>query len=361
MLKLASSTVTEAGGNQRLHACSISWSASGTYLAMGTSDRMARLWSIQDQQQHASASSSTAAAREILTLADHTGPVDRVRFHSSQEFLLATAGDSTVRLFDVRGASSKPVGKIDLAANNKGNSGGGGGGATDIAWSPKPHILAVTDRNGTVHVLDTRKLSSNQLYVDACIFSPSSHHLVAATSSDGYGEITAWNWEEEIDPNDNTGDGGGSSSSSNHKYVYPAHTGPIYSMSFSPNGNRLATGGGDALVGLWDVDSMVCTNTITRCSRFIRSVSFSHDSQIVATSTEEDGLDFAMADTGELVGKVSMTATITPGGRSRTATSGPAGADEIAFHPKIHLLACARCDSVSFAPLTLVRIKTERV
>jgi WD40 repeat protein len=204
---------------------------------------------------------------------------------------------------------------------------------------------------------------------------------LAATSSDGYGELVAWNWEEtenshffqtdnekkkKLDGVENREDTNNSKNSGgdhhyHHKtktskkyHVYPAHTGAIYACVFSPDGNHLATGGGDALVGLWDVDTMVCTSTITRCSTFIRSVSFSYDSQVVATSTEDDTVDIAMSDTGELVGKVSLS-----GGRNR-AGGGPAGADEIAFHPKSYLLACARCDSVVYAPLTIVKLKLER-
>jgi THO complex subunit 3 len=201
-----------------------------------------------------------------------------------------------------------------------------------------------------------KSFSLRPCYVDACIFSPSSHHLVAATSSDGYGELMAWNWEEEQedDAKEEEKKQQQQQTIGGKRYVYPAHTGAIYACVFSPDGKHLATGGGDALVGLWDVDTMVCTSTITRCSTFIRSVSFSYDSQIVATSTEDDAVDLAMSDTGELVGKVSLS-----GGRSR-AGGGPAGADEIAFHPKSYVLACARCDSVVHAPLTIVKLKVER-
>ena len=334
---------------------------------MGSSDRMTRLWSVSD----------SSSARELLTISGHSGNIDRVRFHPTQDFLLATtsSGDGKVLLWDIRGSSHKSAGKIDLATNT---STGPGKGAADISWSPKPGILCVTDRSGEIYVLDTRKLASNQSwssssiktnrkksnnspllksfslrpsFVDACIFSPSSHHLVAATSNDGYGEITTWNWEEGTS---NAEENNNLDGSRPPKFVYPAHTGPIYSMSVSPDGKHLATGSGDALVGLWDVNSMVCTSTITRCGRFIRSVSFSHDSQLLATSTEDDVLDVAMADSGDLVGQVSLS-----GNRGR-AGGGPCGADEIAFHPKAHLLACSRCDSVVNAPLAIVKLKVER-
>lgn len=266
----------------------------------------------------------------------HTSPVERVRFQPHHETVLCTAAsDSSVRLWDVRSASQQNLACIDVHS---------GTSATDIAWSPSSgvSILAVTERNGSVYIYDTRKLPPSSFggskakaaqgkngallhtfpltpsVVEACIFSPAGHHLVAATTNEGLGELTAWNWENKR-------------ASSSDKFVYPAHTGPIYSLTFSPDGKRLATGGSDAIVGLWDVDSMVCTQTITRLQKFTRSVAFSHDSQLIATASEEDGIDLGSADTGDLVGKVGL-------GRK-------GGADEICFHPKGHILACARCPS----------------
>jgi len=122
---------------------------------------------------------------------------------------------------------------------------------------------------------------------------------------------------------------------STHK-VFVGHTGAIYTIRFSPNGTHLATGGNDALVGLWNVPFMVCTATISRRTKFIRSVSYSYDSKLIACCSEEDGIDLANAETGECVGTVNLTKG------ARYASSGGGNADEIAFHPKGYFLACAR-------------------
>ena len=203
-------------------------------------------------------------------------------------------------------------------------------------------MLAITERNNTVNICDTRKVSQSAPastnaksgssdtaivktfsidpgLVEACIFSPMGSHLVASTTKDGMGEVGVWEWEQE----------------EAKTYSYPGHTGPIYTLAFSPDGQRMATGASDAIVGIWDAATMCCTNTISRCQRFTRSVAFSHDSQYLASS-QEDGIDLALASTGELVGKIDLC------GRNQR---GAGGADEIAFHPKNHIVACARCDS----------------
>merc|ERR1711865_178541 len=183
------------------------------------------------------------------------------------------------------------------------------------------------------------------------------------TSEDGYGELTVWDWKEankEEGINKQAEQKQENKEKSSHenndpnnsynktKFVYPAHTGPIYSLCFSRDGQRLATGGGDALVGLWDVNSMVCTSTITRCNRFVRSVSFTFDSHIIATSNR-----------GEFVGKVSLAEGRSNNRGGRNERNSP-GADEITFHPRAHLLACARCDSAIHSPLTVVKLNLSR-
>jgi len=351
--KLDSSTVYECGIHNRINARSISWNVSGTSLAMAGSDRTTKLYSTTDLMSSSSSSNSSSSSqvRELCTI---NQSVDRVRFHPNQDSILATASgsDAAVRLWDVR-SSAKASGKIDLSTS------GSNGSTVDVSWSN--NALVVTEKSGSIHVVDTRKLGNstiktsgktacilksfqlNPKIVDACVVSPSGDHLVAATSEDGYGEVTVWNWKTDNDK----------------KFVYPAHTGPIYSMCFSPDGQHLATGGGDALVGLWDVNTMVCAATMTRCDRFVRSVSFSYDSQIIATSTEEASVDLANSTTGAPIGSLSLAGNTGLSNRNSSNRNAP-GADEIAFHPRTHLLACARCDSGSCSPLTIAKLMLGR-
>ena len=379
--KLDSSVVYDCGISRNINARSISWNSSGTTLAMASSDRTTKLYTMAELLSSSSKSSGgggggSSVAREFATLEGHGGSIDRVRFHPAHDSVLATmsGSDATVRLWDLRSSSSatkSSVGTIDLAGSGGGNT-GSNGSTVDVSWSTAAtpsdgNLLAVTEKNGNVRVVDPRKLRSGGAsgkppacflktfalrpkIVDACVFSPSGDHLVAATSADGYGELTVWNWENEDDASNTTDNDSGT-----RRHVYPAHTGPIYSFCFSPNGRRLATGGGDAMVGLWDVDTMVCSATIPRCDRFVRSVSFSFDSALVATSTEEASIDLADAANGAPVGKVSMA-----GGGGKGRMSSAPGADEIAFHPRAHVLAFARCDSGAYTPLTIAKLTLGR-
>lgn len=324
--KLGEVSLHDCGGH-RLSSRSVSWNCTGSYLGVASSDRNTRLYNLD----------GSGGPREVLVVSQHTAPVQRVRFHPNQDTLLCTAAsDSSVRLFDIRSATQKNLGRIDIQ----------GTVAADVAWCPAPFspLLAITESNGSIHICDTRKISVNAAasttarpghnsstsatvhsfslepsVVEACIFSPGSEHLVAATTSNGMGEISIWNWAKDKEAG---------------KTKVPAHCGPIYSIAFSPDGQRFATGGSDSVVGIWDSESVCCTHTVSRNTKFTRSVAFSHDSQFLASSTEDDGIDLALASTGELVGKVQL-------GRRH----GQGGADEIAFHPRQNILACARCNS----------------
>ena len=93
------------------------------------------------------------------------------------------------------------------------------------------------------------------------------------------------------------------------------------------------------MVGIWDTATMCCFATVPRRVKFIGSVAFSHDSAILAVSSEDDGVDLSDAQTGASGGLVGLA-----GGSAQHRQRMPGGAEEVSWHPNNYLLACARLD-----------------
>ncbi|CAB9517053.1 THO complex subunit 3 [Seminavis robusta] len=363
-MKISDVSLHECGGyhHDRSGARSVSWNKSGSWLAMGGSSP--RIWSIEGAigsvvpGASGSASSGQIRCSEILVISGHNAAVDIVRFHPNESNCLCTsAGDATIRVFDIRAGAERAVGRIDVQAGKSANYIDWSSTSSPSGGMSSSHI-AVTERDGAVHVYDSRKLSSGstslnnrgarsgsttstkstplstfripKVDIDTCIFSPSGLHLVAATVNKGVmiSDLRIWNWKDGSDAfltsvNDNT------------QFKVPAHTGPILSMQFSPDGKRLATGSFDSIVGIWDVATMSCQTSISRRLKVIRGVGFSHDSRFLATCNEEDGIDIANASTGDQVGQLQL--------RENPSGMGPTGgADEVKWNPNAHIVACAR-------------------
>jgi WD40 repeat protein len=160
---------------------------------------------------------------------------------------------------------------------------------------------------------------------ETCIFSPDGEYLVAGGTIRGRRlrrEVRIWPWKTATST---------STSTRYHQHCCRIHqeqdrnqlvwcriqpTQNLFTVcNFQTTAKQLVTGGSDAIVGLWDCGStrlciyghaaaasMVCTTTSTRRLKFIRSTAFSHDSQLLAIATEEDGIDVADATSGASVG-----------------------------------------------------------
>ena len=408
--KLTNAPLFEYGNIHRQTICqSVSWNSTGSILASSSTQGVVKIWSCPSlssfsmdsntKTNSSSGSNSNSNSNKELTTLDHRFPVERVRFHPTESTLLCTnVKDRSIQLWDVRtrGNQSKSIAKIDLQSNvsSYASSVEWMGGDDNATTTTNSKYLAVTEKNDSVYIYDIRKLqrknttattksttkttaSSSSSYIPVhsfhfaphfevteTHFSPSGTHLISAVrnGNDNMGSLIVYPLLQNNN-NSNNNDTYQSTttttttsnnnimdilSSSSSSKTFIAHTGKIYSMKFSPNGQGLATGGNDALVGLWDVPTMVCTSTISRRSKFIRSVSYSHDSKLVASCTEEDGVDISIASSGELLCNVNLT-NVNGGFGNRNNDRRNfgyvyGGADEIAFHPTSYLLACARGD-----------------
>jgi WD40 repeat protein len=382
-------TLYECGNSHsRNFSRSVSWNSVGTTLAAASSQSV-KLWPCPGN------SATNYIVRENGIL-EHRSLVDRVRFHPSDPNLLCTSSyDKSVQLWDIRSNTNRPFGIIDLKSDigncaqsiewfggHKYSYSNGGGAQSD---DPQSKYLVVSEKDNSVHIYDIRKLqqskhrnhradprSSSQSGSDSSAgqipiqsfhlaphsvrethVSPSGTHLISAgkNGNDGLGSFIIYPWKKDK-VHDSTNVAKMTAARS-----LVGHTGPILTFKFSPNGKLMATGGSDALVGLWDVQSTVCTSTITRRSRFIRCVSYSYDSKLVACCSEENGVDVSNAITGELIGNVNLSKQNNGNKNNQNSMRFPSGAcDEIAFHPKSYLLACARGSDEGNVQVPLVTI-----
>lgn len=110
-------------------------------------------------------------------------------------------------------------------------------------------------------------------------------------------------------------------------HTLEAHLANCICLEFDRSGKYLATGSADALASLWDVKSLSCLRTFSRLEWPVRTLSFSSDSQLLASASEDHFIDVAHVETGEQVACVKCeTSTFT-----------------IDWHPKYNVLAFA-CD-----------------
>merc|ERR1711920_391554 len=68
-----------------------------------------------------------------------------------------------------------------------------------------------------------------------------------------------------------------------------AHQHATISLTADPVGNRIATGGGDCLVTLWDPKHLVCTRTFGYATQAVTTLGFNHNGSLLAWGTGGSG------------------------------------------------------------------------
>jgi THO complex subunit 3 len=101
------------------------------------------------------------------------------------------------------------------------------------------------------------------------------------------------------------------------------HTAPVLSMGIDAAERYIATGGGDAVVGLWDAEDFICLRTYTQMDSSIRALCFSHDSRYLAMAGEDPSVFVEDVERGTSLGRVMLRGS----------------AEDCAWHPKAHVLA----------------------
>lgn len=84
----------------------------------------------------------------------------------------------------------------------------------------------------------------------------------------------------------------------------PAHVNGCVATALDPRGRYLASAGHDSIVNMFDLSEWICARTITASDHAITGLSFSHDGEFIALSTQGPYIDICATETGEPLHRV---------------------------------------------------------
>jgi len=267
---------------------SLDWNCDGTYLATGSYDGFARIWTT-DGRLSSTLGSTDSSNTE---LGQHKGPIFALKWNKKGNYILSAGVDKTTIIWDASSGSctqqfafhSAPALDVDWQTNNS------------FASCSTDQCIHVC-RLGLDRPIKTFKGHTNE--VNAIKWDPQGNFL--ASCSDDM-TLKIWNMKQDTCVHD---------LSAHSKEIYTIKWSPTGPGTKNPNANLvLASASFDSTVRLWDVERGTCIHTLNRHKEPVYSVAFSPDGKHLASGSFDKCVHIWNVQTGRVVNSYRGTGGI---------------------------------------------------
>jgi len=269
---------------------SMVYSPNGNQIASACSDRTSQLRDVR-----------TGSC--IHTLNGHDAEVRSIAYSPQGDRIASGSNDKTVKVWDVESGECRHIwiGHTDEVLG--------------VIYSPKGTQVASRSGDCTVRIWDVETgnclhvLKGHSAPIKVIAYSPQGHQLASA-SDDLFGSLRLWDvatgecrhflfsrycsYSVVYSPSGNQLVSGGLSKARVWDadrgvclHVLRGHIGDVRSVVYSPQGDMIATSGSDRTIRVWDAATGVCQQTLTGHSNDITSITFSPKENRVASSSRD--------------------------------------------------------------------------
>ncbi len=255
----------------------LAFSSDGSVLATGARDGIVKTWDV-----------ASGVEKRTLALPD-SPPMSAHSLSYSPDGKRVVGGvkDGTTRLWDFATGDEVAVLRREAAEDDQPST------VLSVTYSPDGKLIASVHADARVRLRDARSgqvkqiLEGGDTEVNCAVFSPVGRFLATASVDK---TVTLWDVDSSgLDPGAGSHSDSPSPSSSQTiakvRKTLVGHTNSVFSLAFSPDGRRLASGSHDNTIRLWGVPDGSEEARFEGHTATVRSVAFSPDGRLLAAGS----------------------------------------------------------------------------
>lgn len=244
---------------------SATFSPDGQMIASASADNKVIVWDLN--------------GKILKILTGHGDRVTQVSFSPDGKLLASASQDKMIKLWDMQ----SPLVEELFSHNDR---------VTEIDWHPQGQFFASASYDNTIQIRNRQggllaRLFGHKHRVSSVSFSPNGRYLVSGSYDKN---IKLWYVHPQLSPYkvppDDLADCPSSHCLITEERTFRGHTDSVMSVSFSPDGRSIVSGGKDNTVRIWSMDGNL-VKTLKGHESWVNRVRFSPNGEMIASASDD--------------------------------------------------------------------------